>query len=122
VNAPLVRIRCGTGGCRRVLIEFYEPEDFEALAREVRASGDVRRARKIAVRPSDWTGRTQLDSCPRHDKSDLPFAEFARLRFARGRKLEITMRFVNHGDLRHLFYLADTLGRTQDDVLNRGSR
>lgn len=119
MDEPLVRLRCGAKNCRRVLLEFFEPARYNDLIAEIRTTGDHDRAQRTACRPADWSGRTQLAPCPRHDKSDLSFHAWARRREERGQERTIILRFVEHADLRHMFYLADTTQRTQEDVLNR---
>ena len=85
----LVRIRCGRGSCREVLAEF-------------------------TTEPTDWSRSVQIGSCPKHDTPRSLQRAVKKL----GRRPIITLRYVKVSDLRHAFYLADTLGKTTEETVH----
>lgn len=85
----LVRIRCGRGHCRHVLAEFVNE-------------------------PTDWSKSVRIGSCPRHDTPRSLHRAVRKL----GRHPVITIRSVKLSDLRHAFYLADTLGKTTEETIH----
>ena len=93
---PMVRLRCGSGRCRRVLASFDAP-------------------------PPSWDGTAQVWGCPDHDGFSRPFFNEVRRRAARGLDPmpQTQLHLVKWADLRHLFFLADTRGKTVDDELRR---
>ncbi len=96
VARPLVRLRCGISGCREVVLELAEV-------------------------PADWSASVETRPCPRHDGLRRKWWDEVARRKAKGLdpRPEFRTSTVALRDLRQMFYLADTLGKTQEDVIER---
>lgn len=131
MTEPLVRVRCGVGKCRQVMLEVYNADDLAAMKdewAERRSTGEPEalvngiRAMKVAVaRPDVLEGRVSLVPCKRHDSFRGAFAGEVERRHEKGMDPRPSVRFLTLAwtDLAHPLYLAATHRRCESVTLTR---
>lgn len=121
MTEPLVRLRCGKGKCRQVMLEVYDAASYAVVIADAQKARDLDKIRRVACVPDELVGKVQAVPCPRHDSFRGGFIDEVHRRNRKGLdpKPQVTLSYIAWADLRHLLYLAATRGRCVDDTLNR---
>lgn len=121
MTEPLVRVRCGKGKCRQVMLEVYAGADYDARLAEAKAAGNFPAIRLMARRPDDLSGSVQLVPCPRHDSYRGGFPGEVLRRHGKGLdpRPVVNLPSLRWADMAHTLYLATTRQRCEDVTLTR---